>query len=180
MTWKNHHRRAEVLREVIHTADERRDGSLPMDVPGVIEIFPPDENGTDEITLLGCLQLRWHTSLSGRIELALSEEPLDLEAAVIKAWQATADALPGIRLILDRYAAAPTSPEMAAVMRRAAGKEHAMIALMAGQASSGDDLAVRTGEAIALRARASYVNVPSPRDQQAPSLVERLKAVLAA
>ena len=31
MTWNNHYRRAEVLREVIRIADERRDGQLPMD-----------------------------------------------------------------------------------------------------------------------------------------------------
>lgn len=174
MTWKNHHRRGEVLREVIRTADERRDGVLPMDVAGVTETF------SDELTLLGSLQLRWHTSLSGRIDQALSDEPLDLEAAVASAWRATADALPGVRLVLDHYIAAPTSPEMAAVMTRAVGKEHAMIALMAGRASQDDAAAVSTGEAIALRGRTSYPDVPKQRDVHAPSLVERLKAVLAA
>ena len=172
MTWKTHHRRAEVLREVIRSADERRDGILPMDVPGVAETFG------DELTLLGSLQLRWHTGLSGRIEQALSDEPLDLEAAVIGAWQAAAEALPGIRLILDHYVAAPVSDEMAAIMTRATGKEHAMIALMAGRASADDAASVRVGEAIALRARTSY-DVPE-RVHHAPTLVERLKAVLAA
>lgn len=175
MTWNNHHRRGEVLREVIRTADERRDGVLPMDVPGVTETF------ADELTLLGALQLRWHTSLSGRIDQALSEEPIDLESAVVSAWQATADALPGIRRVLDRYLASPTSPEMAAVMTRAVGKEHAMMALMAGRAGQDDTAAaMRVGEAIALRARASYPDVPRQRNVHAPSLVERLKAVLAA
>lgn len=174
MTWKHHHRRAEVLREVIHTADERRDGLLPMDVPGVTETF------TDELTLLGSLQLRWHTSLSGRIEQQLSEEPLDLEAAVIRAWQLTADALPGIRLVLDHYTAAPTSAEMETVMARATGKEHTMIALMAGRASTDGDLTIRTGEALALRARTSYPATATRHRDHAPTLVGRLKAALAA
>ena len=46
MTWNNHYRRAEVLREVIRIADERRDGQLPMDVPGVAETF------NDELTVV--------------------------------------------------------------------------------------------------------------------------------
>lgn len=173
MTWKIHHRRAEVLREVVHAADERRDGILPMDVDGVAETFG------DELSLLGSLQLRWHTGLSGRIERELSEEPSDLEAAVVRAWQATAAALPGVRLVLDHYADAPTSEEMAAVMARATGKEHAMIALMAGRASADDAVTVRAGSAIALRARTSYAAAPS-RAHHAPTLVERLRAVLAA
>lgn len=175
MTWKNHHRRGEVLREVIRTADERRDGILPMDVPGVTETF------SDELTLLGSLQLRWHTSLAGRIDQALAEEPIDLESAVVSAWQATAEALPGVRLVLDHYTASPSSPEMAAVMARATGKEHAMIALMAGRSGQEDTAAAqRIGEAIALRARTSYPQVGASRHDHAPTLVERLKAVLAA
>ena len=45
-------------------ADARRDGLLPMDVTGVRETFG------DELTLLGALQLRWHTRLSGHLERA--------------------------------------------------------------------------------------------------------------
>ena len=61
MTWSTFHRRGEVLRGVIDAADTRRDGLLPTDVPGVPETFD------DELALLGALQLRWHTRLSGRL-----------------------------------------------------------------------------------------------------------------
>ena len=42
MTWKSHHRRGDVLREVIRTADERLDGRLPLDVDGVADTFGDD------------------------------------------------------------------------------------------------------------------------------------------
>lgn len=54
----------------VTTLDARRDGLLPMDVIGVAEAFG------DELTLLGALQLRWHTRLAGRIE-HYTEHPLD-------------------------------------------------------------------------------------------------------
>lgn len=181
MTWQTHHRRAEVLREVIRTADTRLDGLLPMDVAGVTETF------RDELTLLGALQLRWHTRLAGRIERELSEQPLDLESAVVAAWQATAGELPGIRAIVDHYVAAPTTDEMALTLRKATGKEHAMLALMAGRASIVDPgtpttapsgvAAQRIGEAIALRARTSYDVAEGTPSR---TLIDRIRAVLAA
>ena len=77
MTWTTFHHRGEVLRAVTQTADARRDGVLPMDVTGVRETFG------DELTLLGALQLRWHTRLSGHLERALLDHPTDLEQAAI-------------------------------------------------------------------------------------------------
>ena len=77
MTWKSFHRRGEILRTVIATADASRDGVLPMDVEGVAETFG------DELRLLGALQLRWHTRLAGRIERELMHQPMDLEGAVV-------------------------------------------------------------------------------------------------
>ena len=74
MTWKSFHHRGEVLRDVIAAVDAREDGLLPMDVPGVAETFG------DELTLIGALQLRWHTRLAGRIEREL-RAALDLDAA---------------------------------------------------------------------------------------------------
>ena len=99
MTWTSHHRRGDVLREVIRTADTRLDGRLPMDVDGVTETFG------DELTLLGALQLRWHTRLSGHIERELADQPLDLGNAVAIAWLKAAGDMPGIRAIIDRPAA---------------------------------------------------------------------------
>ena len=181
MTWTSHHRRADVLRDVIRTADERlaarptAPAVLPMDVHGVAETFG------DEPSLLGALQLRWHTRLAGHIERRLSDQPLDLEGAVALAWLGAAEDMPGIRAVLDHYADHPTSPEMARTMGVATGKEHEMLALMAGRASAPGAAAQRVGRAIELGARTSYVPGRRRRRDDAPtSLVQRLKAVLAA
>jgi hypothetical protein len=80
MTWTALKSRGEILRDVSAAADQRRDGTLPLDVDGAREAF------RDELDLVGALQLRWHTRLSGRIERELVQQPLDLEQAVIVAW----------------------------------------------------------------------------------------------
>ena len=173
MTWKSFHRRGEILRTVTEVADARRDGRLPMDVDGVTETFG------DELTLLGALQLRWHTRLAGRIEGALMNQPMDLEEAVVTAWQRTADELPGIRAIVDRYRAEPTDAAMADAMTKAAAKEHTMLAVMAGRSSGQDPAAVRVGAGIEARARAAHAPVPTPEDAN-HGLLERIKAAMAA
>ena len=175
MTWKSHHRRGDVLREVIRTADERLDGRLPLDVDGVADTFG------DELTLLGALQLRWHTRLAGHVERALADQPLDLEGAVALAWLDAAEDMPGTRAIIDHHVAHPTSPEMARAVAVATGKEHEMLALMAGRASAPGEAAARVGRSIEAAARASYVpGAVRRRTAASPSLVQRLKAVLAA
>ena len=97
MTWTTFHRREDVLREVILAVDARRDGLLPMDVPGVAPAFG------DELTLLGALQMRWHTRLAGRIERELDLTPHDPESAIAAARRQTAREMPGVRAVLDRY-----------------------------------------------------------------------------
>ena len=174
MTWKSYHRRGEVLRSVIATADARRDGVLPMDVDGVPETFG------DELTLLGALQLRWHTRLAGRIEHELMSRPFDLEAGVVAAWRLTAAEMPGIRAVIDRCRAEPSSDAMAQAMATAMAKEHVLLSVMSGTSSGSDELAVRAGEEIANRARASYVVAATSHRAEPTSLVDRLKAVLAA
>lgn len=171
MTWKSFHHRGEVLRTVITEADARRDGYLPMHVEGVAETFG------DELTLLGALTLRWHTRLAGRIERELMTQPMDLEGAVIDAWQDTADELPGVLAILDRHRAKPLDDAMANAMTVSTAKEHGLLAVMAGRSSAGGALAVHAGEQIANRARATRTLVPVA-DAPSTSLVERLKAVL--
>ncbi len=111
MTWTTFHRRGEVLRTLTSTADARRDGVLPMDVAGVRETFG------DELSVLAALQLRWHTRLSGHLEHALMRQPADLDDAVVVAWHATADELPGTRMVLDHYRAEPLDDAMAGVLR---------------------------------------------------------------
>ena len=175
MTWKSHHRRGDVLREVIRTADERLDGRLPLDVDGVADTFG------DDLTLLGALQLRWHTRLAGHIERELSDQPLDLENAVALAWLAAAEDMPGIRAVIDHYVAHPTSAEMARARTVATAKEHEMLALMAGRASGPGEAAARVGRSVERAARTSYVpGVRVLTAPAAPSLVQRLRAVLAA
>ena len=171
MTWKSFHHRGEVLRAVIAEADARRDGHLPMHVEGVAETF------RDELTLLGALTLRWHTRLAGRIERELMTQPMDLEGAVIDAWQATADELPGVLAILDHCRAEPLDDAMATAMTTSAAKEHVLLAVMAGRSSGRDIHAVCAGEQIAERARVS--RTVAPLTSSVPtSLVDRLRAVL--
>jgi hypothetical protein len=174
-SWGAFHRRGEVLRTVIATADDRRDGILPMDVAGVAETFG------DELALLGALQLRWHTRLAGRIERELMTQPMDLEQAVVTAWRGTRDELPGVRLIVDHYRSEPTDAAMARAMATATVKEQTMLAAMAGRASVRDAAAARVGEAIEQRARAGR-RPGTHRADTGPheGLLDRIKAVLAA
>jgi hypothetical protein len=176
MTWKSFHSRGETLRDVITVANERRDGRLPMDVDGVAETFG------DEFTLLGALQLRWHTRLAGRIERELMQQPMDLEDAVVAAWHATAEELPGVLPVVDHYRAEPADAAMADAMAKSSDKERILLAMTAGRVSAPDATAVRVGAAIESRARATYrpVRVPAPRRADQSSLLGRLKAALAA
>ena len=143
-------RRGEILRTVLSQAEVRRDGRLPMDLDGVEETFG------DELTLLGALLLRWHTRLSGTIERELMTQPLDLESAVVGAWQACAASTPGVLAIIDRHRAEPLDEQMAQALRVAAAKEHEMLAVLSGRAAHGDPQAARVGEQIAERARAAH------------------------
>lgn len=173
MTWKSYHNRGEVLRTVIAVADERRDGRLPMDVEGVTEKF------ADELDLLGALQLKWHTSLTGRIERELASQPMDLESAVIAAWHVVSDDMPGVRAILDHYTENPIDERMARAMTKAVAKEQIMIAAMAGRGAPQDTLAIPAGRRIEEAARASYV----PASRTAPertTILDRIRAALAA
>ncbi|HET6627808.1 MAG TPA: hypothetical protein VFG63_15565 [Nocardioidaceae bacterium] len=128
MTWDAFHRRDEVLRAVIEELNARRDGTLPLDLPGVAETF-------DELSLVGALQLRWHTRLAGTIERELMDHPSDHESAVVCAWSRVAQELAGVRAVLDAYTEAPTSEAMAAALGTARRKERALLASMAGRAS---------------------------------------------
>jgi hypothetical protein len=69
---------------------------------------------------------------------------------------------------------------MAQAMATAMAKEHVLLSVMSGTSSGSDELAVRTGEEIANRARASYVVAATSHRAEPTSLVDRLKAVLAA
>jgi hypothetical protein len=149
MTWSTFHRRGEVLRTVIDTVDARRDGLLPMDLPGVIETFG------DELSLLGALQLRWHARLSGHLERALMDQPSDLDVAAVTAWRSTARELPGTRLVLDHYRAEPCDDRMAEVLATAATRERMLLAGVAGRAGHNAEKTLAAGRALEERARQS-------------------------
>jgi hypothetical protein len=178
MTWTAFHRRGDVLRDVIAAADLRRDGELPRDVDGVSATF------ADDLELLGALQLKWHTRLAGRIEREQMHQPLDLRAAVVRAWHQTADELPGIRAILDAQRARPADDATAEIIRRSAAKEHGLLAVMAGEASAQDARAAAVGALIEAEAKASWQALDTVPDAAAdtgrPTLLERLRAALAA
>ena len=180
MTWNAFHHRGEVLRTVVETADIRRDGTLPMDLPGVAETF------RDELDLVAALHLKWHARLSGNIERELMAQPMDLASAIASAWARTSDEMPGVRLIIDRYTESPSDPEMAEALTKAQTKEWLKLAAAAGLASDESPSAARAGEQVELKARAAAAPVvagsapTNADDVVTPSLVERIKAVLAA
>ena len=193
MTWNTFHHRGAILQTVVEFADRRRDGVLPMQLPGITETF------RDELDLLAALQLKWHARLSGNIERALMGQPLDLEHAIASAWRRTSEQLPGLRKILDRYAETPSDPAMAAALTRANEKEWIRLAAAAGLANDESAAAARAGRQLELRARSEAadaafqrsaeellatattdVAAPTVDESVTPSLVERIKAVLAA
>lgn len=177
MTWNAFHHRGEILQTVIDAADARLDGTLPMDLPGVAETFQ------DELDLIGALSLKWHARLSGNIERELMNQPMDLEAAITSAWRKTSAEAPGIRMIIDRYTESPSDPEMAAALTRAQEKEWIKLASAAGLSNDESAAAARAGQRVSDKARAG---VPAPVASKtvditgSPSLVDRIRAVLAA
>jgi hypothetical protein len=177
MTWETFHHRGEVLHTVIAEVNDRRDGTLPMGLPGVAETF------RGELDVLATLQLRWHTRLAGRIERELAGQPLDLDSAVVDAWRATADQLPGVRAVLDRCAGEPADDETARVLAVSTAKERQMLAVTAGRVSSTDvePHGQRIGEELEDRARAGW-SAPTLGRRRATQLgfVDRLRAALAA
>lgn len=182
MTWTSAHRRGEVLRRLVETADRRQDGLLPVDVDGVAETF------RDDLDVVAALQLRWHTRLAGRLERTLAEQPDRLEDAVVAAWVAAARELPGVRRVLDRQREHPADEQVAAALARADAKERQWLGVLAGRAAVGDPRAEGVGAAIEDRARARLVEAaalealgaPEPASAGRGSLLDRLKAVVAA
>jgi hypothetical protein len=185
MTWNTFHHRGEILQTVVETADARRDGVLPMQLPGVAETF------RDELDLVAALWLKWNARLSGNIERALTTQPMDLEDAVAAAWRLTAEQLPGVRAILDRYVDEPSGPDMAAALSRASEKEWCRLAAAAGLANDESPAAARAGRQVELKARTAAAQdatedllasatTDTSLDGDSPSLVDRIKAVLAA
>lgn len=175
MTWNAFHHRGEILHTVIEAADVRLDGELPMNLPGVSETFH------DELDLIGALTIKWHARLSGNIERELMHQPLDIESAIIRAWRKTSGEAPGIRMIIDRYTESPTDAEMAIALTKAQEKEWLKLASAAGLSNDESAAAARAGERVCNKARAEAVVAAQTVDTVgSPSLVDRIRAVLAA
>ncbi len=163
-TWDAFHHRGDVLRTVVDHANERRDGTLPMHLPGVAETFG------DELSLLAALQLKWHTRLAGRVDTALLDYPADLESAVLEAWRDTAAELAGVRAILDRDAGQAAGEALRSVLETGRRKDWSLLASMAGAAGVDDATAARVGRELEERARAG---MPPASKQVRPTDVER-------
>ncbi len=174
MSWKTFHHRGETLRDVEHVANERRDGALPMGVPGVAENF------TDELDLVGALMLRWHARLSGNIERALADEPMDLPSAVAAAWRTTAEEMPGVRMVIDRSMSAPADPEMERAMNRAHDREASYLAAAAGLSSGNGPAAVAAGRRVERLARTGLEAPQAQPEAPGETFADRIRAVLAA
>lgn len=174
MTWTAYHHRDDVLRAVVDAANSRRDGVLPRDVEGVADTFD------DDLRLVGALQLKWHTRLTGQIDRALMDYPDDFADAVIRAWQATYSELGGVRMVLDGFVAEPADDEMAHSLEVANRKDWTYLAVSAGLASTGDEQAVELGRRLEGTARTSYRRATPAPAQQRCTLVDRIKSVVAA
>jgi hypothetical protein len=170
MTWDAHrHTRDSVLHAVTDLVNQRRDGRLPWaEVPGTAEFFDTPAD------LLGTLQMRWHARLSGAIERELTEQPWDLEAAVVHAWRNLQATHPGVRAVLDAHVGEPA-------MRKARAKELALLATASGRTGMGDPQAQRVGADIERRARAVVVTAaPSAESAGRAGWLTRLRHALAA
>lgn len=147
MTWNAVHTRADVLRSVVDEANRRRDGALPLDLPGVADTFD------DAFALVTALQMRWHTRLAGLVEASLDDDPTEAEDAVVAAWRRAATDLAGVRAILDAQLADPATPELGTALRTAHRKDLVLMAAMAGRPTPSTAVAVRVGRQLEDAAR---------------------------
>jgi hypothetical protein len=83
-------------------------------------------------------------------------EPLDTDEAVVTAWHATTDELPGIRMVLDHYRAEPLDDRMASALATATAKEHVLLAAMVGRGGSTTEATAAAGSALEARARETH------------------------
>jgi len=176
MNWEAFHHRGDILHAVIAEIGVRREGTLPMDLPGVDAFF------RDELDLLGALQLKWSARLSGWMERELASQPLDLESAVIRAWRNANAETAGLRDVLDHYTAHPLSEDMAQVTAKATVKERMMLAANAGRLSflDNEEDGNRVGVEIERKARDGAHLIAAVPSEPVLSLRNRLKAAFAA
>jgi hypothetical protein len=149
--WETHHQRSAALRDVLATLDAGTT-ELPWN-DGLERVF------TDRAGLLVALHDHWSRHLAARLDLALELHDIP-EASVAEAWAAVAAQLPGVRRVLEQYAAHP-----ALALSRA--RADRMVAVAAGVAALDDPLAVAAARGAAFLERARTEDalvVPARRD----------------
>lgn len=170
MTWDAYHRRKNIVTDVLAIADA--DATVTLDaaldaVPGSRDVYP------DAHLLLLDVQLRWASALSARLDQLVGEGDDTPEIGVVNAWVDTAAGLPGARRLLDRHRGTP-------VLAKAVAKENELLARAAGVPAMSPSLGDR-GREIADSARVVAV-LPeiAAATEPSPSLLTRLRNVLAA
>ena len=139
MTWNAFHHRGDVLRTVVDEAEPRRDGVLPMELPGVTETFGDAlAPGRRPAAALAHPPGRRASSAPSL------DQPDDLESAVVAAWRDAAAELAGVRLILDAAARRAGRPATGDALEQAHRKDVVLMAAMAGLANGADPAAVRS------------------------------------
>lgn len=155
-SWDRMHARTASLREVVADLDAGR----PLRT--AVEGF------ADRGELLRELHGIWARRLGGRLDLALETDDHDLAESVARAWQDTADDLPGVRRALDEHA---DHPALQHVQRA----ELRTVAVAAGLATFDDPVAS------AARAGAVLVNAlrnGGRADVERPPVRARLRKAL--
>ena len=149
MNWNAFHHRGEILRDVIEVADQRLDGTLPLDVPGVRGVLRrrhrPRRRAPAEVARPPD---RDHRTCPGRPSRWTSSprwpEP----------GRRPPEQLPGLRLVIDHATDAPVTEAMAEATQRAQRAERARLAQAAALAFDASDGAVEVGGRIEQQARA--------------------------
>lgn len=122
--WQRYHRRAQAVQDVLARLPRHGAPTLPWDDDLAAVFGEPAE-------LLEALHGVWTRRLLARIDLALEMGTGTPQQSVEAGWQATADALPTLRALLDRYADSE-------VVHRCAAGEQRLMAVAAGLATLSD------------------------------------------
>lgn len=138
--------RAQVLEQVMDAANTRRDGRLPRDVDGVQDAYPSD------LMLVEDLRATWRVRLGAEIDHALADDPVDVPSTVVAAWRRAAEAMPGVRAVLD-HALEVDDAAVVLTQVKAVEEERAWLADVAGLAESTDRTAPGVGADLEAQAR---------------------------
>jgi hypothetical protein len=170
MTWDAYHRRKKSLRELLVIADRRPGLTIEELLDTVDDARAAFSTPTE---LLFELQMTWFQRLSGHIDRLIADGAETPEMVAVTAWVDAAADLPGARALLDAHRDVPA-------LRKAFAKELAYLAMSAGVPTRDLDVVVQ-GRRIQDAAREAVAALPAaPLDAPRPSLMSRLRSVIAA